>query len=52
MGADRFMRCNIWSEEHLHTYYHGIRNNKIYDPIENNYIFEKCIIKDSTQKHR
>ncbi|HEC78946.1 MAG TPA: membrane protein insertion efficiency factor YidD [candidate division WOR-3 bacterium] len=41
MAADRLMRCNHWAFEHFNTYYAGIKNNKIYDPVENNYIFGK-----------
>jgi hypothetical protein len=39
MGADRLMRCNPWAYQHCDTYYSGIKNYKIYDPIENNFIF-------------
>jgi putative membrane protein insertion efficiency factor len=48
MTADRLMRCNPWAIEHLNTYYCGIRNGRIYDPIENNYIFKKRRITDTT----
>ena len=41
MAVDRLMRCNPWAVEHFNTYYSGIKNGKIYDPIENNFIFEK-----------
>jgi len=39
MGADRLMRCNPWVYQHFNTYYSGIKSKKIYDPIENNFIF-------------
>ncbi len=39
MAADRLMRCNPWSYQHLGTYYPEIRDRKIMDPIENNFIF-------------
>jgi putative component of membrane protein insertase Oxa1/YidC/SpoIIIJ protein YidD len=48
MTADRLMRCNPWAIDHLNTYYCGIRDGRIYDPIENNYIFEKRRITDTT----
>lgn len=44
MGADRFMRCNAWSYEHFNTYYSGITDHKINDPIENNFIFNETRI--------
>ncbi len=40
MATDRLMRCNPWSYQHIDTYYSGIKNYKIYDPVENNFIFE------------
>ena len=48
MAADRLMRCNPWAVDHLNTYYRGIRNGRIYDPVENNYIFKKLRITDTT----
>lgn len=39
MATDRLMRCNPWAHQHVNTYYSGIKNYKIYDPIENNFIF-------------
>jgi putative component of membrane protein insertase Oxa1/YidC/SpoIIIJ protein YidD len=48
MAADRLMRCNPWAIEHLNTYYQGIRNGKIFDPVNNNYIFKKLRLRDST----
>jgi len=39
MAADRLMRCNLWSYQHVGTYYPGIKDRKIVDPIENNFIF-------------
>lgn len=39
MAADRLMRCNPWSYQHVGTYYPGVRDRKIVDPIDNNYIF-------------
>jgi putative component of membrane protein insertase Oxa1/YidC/SpoIIIJ protein YidD len=41
MAVDRLMRCNPWAVEHVNTYYSGIKNGKIYDPVENNFIFKK-----------
>jgi len=41
MATDRLMRCNPWSYQHFNTYYEGIRDHKIYDPIENNFIFKE-----------
>ena len=48
MAGDRLMRCNPWAIEHLNTYYCGIKNDRIYDPVENNYIFKKRKITDTT----
>lgn len=39
MAADRLMRCHPWSYRYFDSYYEGIKDFKIYDPIENNYIF-------------
>ncbi len=48
MAADRLMRCNPWAVDHLNTYYPGIKKGKIYDPIENNFIFGKIKKRDTT----
>lgn len=48
MTADRLMRCQPGAVEYLNTYYHGIKDNKIYDPPENNYIFAPIETKDTT----
>ncbi len=40
MASDRFMRCNPWSYQHINTYYPGIKNHKIHDPVDNNFIFK------------
>ena len=48
MAADRLMRCNPWAVDHLNTYYPGIRDGRIYDPVENNYIFGKIKKRDTT----
>jgi putative membrane protein insertion efficiency factor len=39
MASDRLLRCNPWAYESFDKHYMGIRNHKIYDPVENNYIF-------------
>ena len=41
MGADRLMRCNAFSHQYLFTYYSKIKDRKIYDPVEYNFIFVK-----------
>lgn len=48
MSADRLIRCNPWAIEHLNTYYCGIQDGRIHDPVENNYIFEKRRMTDTT----
>jgi putative component of membrane protein insertase Oxa1/YidC/SpoIIIJ protein YidD len=48
MAADRLMRCNPWAVDHLNTYYPDIRDGRIYDPVENNYIFGKIKKRDTT----
>lgn len=40
MGADRLQRCHTCTWSYLGKYYHGIRNNRIYDPIENHNPFK------------
>ena len=39
MASDRLLRCNPWAYESFDKHYVGIRNQKISDPVENNYIF-------------
>ncbi len=39
MAADRLMRCNPWAYEHVGTYYPGMIEQKVSDPIDNNFIF-------------
>jgi putative membrane protein insertion efficiency factor len=39
MASDRLLRCNPWAIHYFDTYYEGIKENKIYDPVRNNYIF-------------
>jgi putative membrane protein insertion efficiency factor len=51
MATDRLLRCNPWAYESFNTYYTGIKNRKIHDPIENNYIFDQ-IKKESTHHIR
>ncbi len=34
------MRCNPRAYKHCATFYPGIQNNKIYDPVERNFIFK------------
>ncbi len=38
MAADRLMRCNPSAINYFDTFYSGIKDNKVYDPVENNYI--------------
>jgi putative membrane protein insertion efficiency factor len=52
MAADRLMRCNPWAPSYFGRFYREIRNNHIYDPIENNYIFRSLSRPDdSTEIH-
>lgn len=39
MAADRLMRCHPWSYRYFDSYYDGIKDFKIHDPVESNYIF-------------
>ena len=41
MTADRLMRCQPGAVNYYGRYYRGIRNNKMYDPVEQNFIFGK-----------
>uniref|UniRef100_A0A7V0Z444 Membrane protein insertion efficiency factor YidD n=1 Tax=candidate division WOR-3 bacterium TaxID=2052148 RepID=A0A7V0Z444_UNCW3 len=38
MSADRLMRCNPSAIDYYDTFYSGIKDNKVYDPVENNYL--------------
>ncbi len=48
MAADRFMRCNPWAYQYFDTYYSGFKNQKIYDPVQNNFIFGKIRKKETS----
>jgi putative component of membrane protein insertase Oxa1/YidC/SpoIIIJ protein YidD len=48
MASDRLQRCNPWALRSLDKYYAGIKDRKIYDPSQNNYIFGK-IKKDNIE---
>lgn len=52
MASDRLQRCNPFAWNYLYTYYSGIRNGKLYDPVENHYIFgsERIIIEIPAMK--
>ena len=39
MASDRLQRCNPWALGSFDKYYAGIKDRKIYDPINNNYIW-------------
>uniref|UniRef100_A0A7C4TCM8 Membrane protein insertion efficiency factor YidD n=1 Tax=candidate division WOR-3 bacterium TaxID=2052148 RepID=A0A7C4TCM8_UNCW3 len=39
MAGDRLMRCHPGAFNYYDSYYSGIKDCKVYDPIENNYIF-------------
>jgi putative membrane protein insertion efficiency factor len=41
MTADRLMRCQPGAVDYYGRYYRGIKNNKMRDPVEQNYIFGK-----------
>lgn len=41
MTADRLMRCQPGAVGYYGTFYRGLKNGKICDPVENNYIFGK-----------
>lgn len=40
MASDRLLRCNPWAYESFGTHYQEIRNMKLYDPVENNFILD------------
>ncbi len=46
MALDRLQRCNPWALGLLGKYYHGIREHKIHDPVQNNYIFGTIVKED------
>jgi putative component of membrane protein insertase Oxa1/YidC/SpoIIIJ protein YidD len=39
MASDRLMRCNPSAFHHFNTFYSGLHEHYVYDPVENNYIF-------------
>jgi len=38
MASDRLLRCNPWAFRSFDSYYTGIENHKIHDPVYNNFI--------------
>jgi putative membrane protein insertion efficiency factor len=40
MASDRLLRCNPWASESFDTYYGGVQDHKIHDPVPNNYILD------------
>ena len=46
MTADRLMRCQPGAIDHLNVYYHGIKDHKLYDPVQQNYIFYRMKLHD------
>lgn len=38
MASDRLLRCNPWAYQSFEEHYPEVRDHKLYDPIENNYI--------------
>jgi putative component of membrane protein insertase Oxa1/YidC/SpoIIIJ protein YidD len=52
MTADRLMRCNPWAYQYSNTYYSGVKNYKIYDPAENNFILRKIQKRPGIDKKR
>lgn len=49
MTSDRLMRCNPSAYKHFNTYYPGLHEYHIYDPVENNYIFGEMKKPDTTK---
>jgi putative membrane protein insertion efficiency factor len=45
MTADRLMRCNPGAYKYYDTSYPGIKDGKLFDPPENNYIFKKSSVR-------
>ncbi len=39
MASDRLQRCNPFAWNYFPTYYSEIRDDRLYDPVENHYIF-------------
>ena len=51
MASDRLQRCNPWALGLLGKYYHGIREHKIHDPVQSNYIFGTIRQEDTEDHH-
>ncbi len=51
MTADRLQRCNPSAWQYLDTYYFGLKDDRIFDPPENHYLFspEKFLDTPSTE---
>jgi putative component of membrane protein insertase Oxa1/YidC/SpoIIIJ protein YidD len=47
MAADRLMRCNPTAVNYYGTYYTEIMDQKLYDPVEKNYIWKDYVKDDS-----
>lgn len=39
MASDRLMRCNPSAFQYFDSYYSGLYEHYVHDPVENNYIF-------------
>lgn len=52
MAADRLMRCHPGAFNYYDSYYSGIKDYKVYDPVENNYIFGKIHKSDTLKMER
>lgn len=40
MASDRLLRCNPWAYRSYGTHYPEIREMKLHDPVENNYLLD------------
>jgi putative membrane protein insertion efficiency factor len=43
MASDRLLRCNPWAYQSFGSHYQEIRNMKLYDPVENNFIPDPAV---------
>ncbi len=50
MALDRLMRCNPWAYKNYRLYYYDIKDGKLFDPIENNFIFGRISEPEEQEK--
>lgn len=51
MTADRLLRCNPSAWQYLGAYYYSLKDNRIFDPPENHYLFNQSAVTTTSEKN-